>query len=76
MKINIEDLESLRWKQSIITRDDIFIFDGRYMLKFKDNVIVISNLMLGDKKLFEGTIKNKSEFKKLMQQLNIKKEEL
>lgn len=67
-----EDIESEGWKQSIITREDLFIFDSRYTLRIEDYLIVILNSILGNEKLFQGTIKNKSELRKIMKMLNIK----
>ena len=68
------DIESLGWKWEILdtkTCIKMYIFKQYHLnIDFKQNKIAIySDDII---KLFEGTIKNKSELIKLMQQLNIK----
>lgn len=65
-----EDIESLGWKQEIKTRNDLYFFD-RYFLNFKDEITITDSYVLGTKELFNGKIKNKSELKKLMNQIGI-----
>jgi len=74
-----EDIESLGWeyKSTFIDADGdnahLFIKPGGYNLKVEcDNHITIWLENLSSVVFFRGTIKNKSELKKLMQQLNIK----
>lgn len=66
------DIESLGWRFG--TNDYIFpenknVTYGQYKLLFNNNDLEIIHL---SGTLFRGTIKNKSELIKLMQQLNIK----
>lgn len=80
-----EDIESLDWTESQITSNNTMIFfrDVKNFLGRGETVVVklmyaplTSHVMIylsepGGNTLFTGKIKNKSELKKLMQQLNI-----
>lgn len=74
------DIESLGW---IVKGENHFIKGDWILLKYDDGLIIYLDYYAGKlqhswmyedsvKTLFEGTIKNKSELIKLMQQLNIK----
>lgn len=66
-----EDIESLEWKQN--KNENSFSLNG-FDLLFNEanNWITIYEDKGADEYCFRGTIKNKSEFKKLMVQLDIK----
>lgn len=65
-----QDIESLGWK---FLHSKSFILNYRYTLKIRENILeIMDGAYIGPRALFLGEIKNKSELKKLMQQLNIK----
>jgi hypothetical protein len=79
-----EDIESLGWKLSNI--DDINLYEltvkkfeqygtMTFVLhivpKFQNRIVIYFKNIINGSVLFRGDIKNKSELKKLMQQLNI-----
>lgn len=74
-----EDIESLGFSLDQKTKDGYYfiygnMITGDYVLCTKDFKQIDLENMIGNKNLvsFQGTIKNKSELKKIMKQLNIK----
>ena len=65
-----EDIESLGWKYSNV-KSEYFSKNGFDLVLHKDNFLTIYEDKGADEFSFRGTIKNKSELKKLMQQLSI-----
>lgn len=69
-----EDIESLGWKNSELTSMELYIFPTPKTSFIEITLEKYNNTLIIEKDgftLFEGTIKNKSELKKLMSQLGI-----
>jgi len=65
-----EDIENCGWEPVKYNTVDCWVLNNNYLFWFGLTVVIINK---PESQVFRGTIKNKSELKKLMQQLNIKR---
>ncbi len=64
-----EDIESLGWGPYIYNLVDCWMINNYYLFWFNNQIVSINK---DTHQIFRGTIKNRSELEKLMEQLNIK----